>query len=31
MGFTDEGRKKILYGPIVQLSKEMSQVEDEQL
>lgn len=30
MGFTENGKKKLMYGPKIQLQREINQVEDEQ-
>ena len=31
MGFTENGRKRLLYGPKIQLQKEVTSAEDEKL
>lgn len=31
MGFSENGRKRLLYGPKIQLQKEVTSAEDEKL
>lgn len=31
MGFTENGKKRLLYGPKIQLQKEVETAEDEKL